>query len=371
MARNPSPAKTRIGLRDVAAAAKVCVMTVSLALRGNPRISSPTRERIKRVAQELGYQPDPELSRLMNHLRVSRTTRGRLGIAIVDFYPRADFPENAYNSKVRATALRRAGELGIAVTAMHLADYHGDLTKLVKVLRTRGIEGALLLPSIVPMGLDTTVVWDGISVVTTSKSILAPRFHCIVPNQFGNMMKMFDTLRGAGCSRVCAVFDELFDERTGRSFTAAVSWHRQEELMLVVPQGMESSDRAALVADWIGRHRPDAVFAQSDAVAAAVPLLRKLKPRWPMQLVGLGAHNSSGFSYIDEHADQIGACAVDQLGGMMYYHETGIPEHPRTTLIEGELVLVRPKGERLPLPLVGPAGGRKQGGFNPPSIGKR
>ena len=37
----------------------------------------------------------------------------------------------------------------------------------------------------------------------------------------------------------------------------------------------------------------------------------------------------------------VGSAAIDLLGGMMYYHETGIPAHPRTTLIEGKLILSR------------------------------
>ena len=351
-----SPAKARVGLREVAAAANVCVMTVSLALRGNPRISAPTRERIKRVADQLGYHPDPELSRLMNHLRVSRTTRGKLGIAIVDFYPRADFPDNAYNAKVRAAAMQRANELGLGVTPMHLADYGSNLANLVKVIRARGLEGALLRPLLVPAQLDTSVNWEGISVVATSKSILAPRFHCVLPNQFGNMMRVFETTRAASCRKVCAVFDEFFDERTGHHFTAAVSWNRQSEAMLIVPQGLERDDRVSLVTDWIERHRPDVVFAQSDAVPAAIPQLRKIRPAWPLQLIGLGEHNSRGYSYLDECAELVGASAVNTLGGMMYYHETGIPASPRTTLIEGKLVLARRPGSRLAFPVAAGAG---------------
>ena len=87
MPRSFPQARVRVGLREVAAAANVCVMTVSLALRDNPRISAGTRDRIKRLAAELGYHPDPELSRLMNHLRASRTARGRIGVALIDFYP--------------------------------------------------------------------------------------------------------------------------------------------------------------------------------------------------------------------------------------------------------------------------------------------
>ena len=51
-------------------------MTVSLALRDSPKISAVTRERIRKIALQLGYQPDPELSRLLKHLRLSRTAQG-------------------------------------------------------------------------------------------------------------------------------------------------------------------------------------------------------------------------------------------------------------------------------------------------------
>src|SRR5215211_5116499 len=119
MTRSFPQAKVRVGLREVAAVAKVCVMTVSLAPRDNPRISTGTRDRIKRLAAELGYHPDPELSRLMNHLRASRTARGKIGIAVIDFHPTAGFVENVYNAKIRLGATRRAEELGFSITPMH------------------------------------------------------------------------------------------------------------------------------------------------------------------------------------------------------------------------------------------------------------
>jgi DNA-binding LacI/PurR family transcriptional regulator len=351
MPRSFPQTKARIGLRDVAAAAKVCVMTVSLALRDNPRISAGTRDRIKRLAAELGYHPDPELSRLMNHLRSSRTARGKIGIAVVDFYPTAGFVENVYNAKMRLGAERRADELGFSITTMHAVDYHHSLPNLLKVIRARGLEGALLMPSVVPMELDTSVNWNGISVVSTSKSILVPRFHCIVPNQFGNTMRLLETLESAGHRRICAVFDEFFDERTAHNFTAAVNWRTRDRATLFVPQAAPDSDRAELVAGWLAQQRPDAVFAQSNAVAKALPRLRQAHPQVKFHIISLGAHNSDGFSYLDERADLIGAGAIDLLGGMMYYHETGIPPHPRTTLIDGKLVLSRKTVGRIsPLP---------------------
>ena len=95
-------------------------------------------------------------------------------------------------------------------------------------------------------------------------TLLAPRFHCIVPNQFGNTMRVLETLQRQGHHRICAVFDELFDERTAHNFTAAVNW-KPGRSTLFVPQAASNSDRAELVAGWIATQRPDAVFAQSDA----------------------------------------------------------------------------------------------------------
>lgn len=348
MPRSYPSAKARVGLREVAAAAQVCVMTVSLALRDNPRISGPTRDRVKRIAGELGYHPDPELSRLMNHLRASRTALGKIGVAIIDFYPDAGYVENVYNARLRLGAQRRAAELGFSLTTIHGADYSLNLARILKVLRARGLEGALLLPSVVPLELDTAVSWKGLSVVSTSKSILAPRFHCVVPNQFGNTMRLLETLERNGRRRICAVFDEFFDERTAHNFTAAFNWKPRDRATLVVAQAMTPEEKVALVTRWIAEQQPDAVFAQSAVVGEALPALRRHRPRLNFQIIGLGAHNSAGFSYLDERADLVGAGAIELLGGMMYYHETGIPTHPRTTLIDGKLVLSRKVVGRVP-----------------------
>src|SRR5687767_1931302 len=61
---NPPP---RISMRDLAARLGVTHVTVSMALRDNPRVSPATRERVKKLADELGYRPDPMLSALATY----------------------------------------------------------------------------------------------------------------------------------------------------------------------------------------------------------------------------------------------------------------------------------------------------------------
>ncbi|HRE80762.1 MAG TPA: LacI family DNA-binding transcriptional regulator [Opitutaceae bacterium] len=329
--------RDRVGLRAIAEAAGVCLMTVSLSLRHSPKISEVTRKRVHRIAHQLGYRPDPELSRLMRHLRTSRISPGTTGIALVDFQPEQGPPEHAYSKSIREGVAFQASRLGMSVSTFHGTDYRLNPARVLHVIRSRGINGIILLPSPVPMDFDSSLDWHGLSVVSTSNSIRSPRFHYIVPNQFGNMMRLIEDAQAKGCRKVGSIFDEVFDQRTHHHFTAALTWHGHGRRILVTPQDLPEAAKRKRITDWLGRHQPDAVFVQCDSAAETVRRLRGQPERARFRVMGLGPHNRGGFSYLDERADLIGIAAVDVLAGMITYHETGIPSHARTVLIEGEL----------------------------------
>lgn len=52
------PASREVSVREVARLAKVSPATVSLVINDNPRISSATKQRVRRVMEELGYRPN-------------------------------------------------------------------------------------------------------------------------------------------------------------------------------------------------------------------------------------------------------------------------------------------------------------------------
>ena len=54
-------------LNDVAERAGVSRALVSIVMRDAPGASEQTRERVRRVADELGYRPDPRARRLREH----------------------------------------------------------------------------------------------------------------------------------------------------------------------------------------------------------------------------------------------------------------------------------------------------------------
>ena len=51
--------RRRIGIKDVALQAGVSITTVSHALSGKGRLTDETRERVRRIASDLGYTPHP------------------------------------------------------------------------------------------------------------------------------------------------------------------------------------------------------------------------------------------------------------------------------------------------------------------------
>jgi LacI family transcriptional regulator len=77
-------------MSDLAAAAGVSKMTVSLALRGHQKISPATRKRIQELAEKMGYRPNPLVQTLMANLRSTRPARYHSTIAWVTAFPTRD-----------------------------------------------------------------------------------------------------------------------------------------------------------------------------------------------------------------------------------------------------------------------------------------
>src|SRR5688500_4585380 len=81
--RTAPVAKRYCTLADIAAAAKVHVTTVSLALRDHPSIPPVTRARIRAMAREFGYQRDPLIDALNFHRARRHHQTRRVGSAFV------------------------------------------------------------------------------------------------------------------------------------------------------------------------------------------------------------------------------------------------------------------------------------------------
>src|SRR4249919_791376 len=87
------PGGRSVGIRDVARAAGVSITTVSHALNDKPGVSEGTRRRVREVADQLGYRPDPR----GRHLASGRTGLVALTVSVPTGVrtPVAEFAHNA------------------------------------------------------------------------------------------------------------------------------------------------------------------------------------------------------------------------------------------------------------------------------------
>jgi DNA-binding LacI/PurR family transcriptional regulator len=108
--------------------------TVSLALRGSPRISPAMRERVRAEADGAGYRPDPALRAL-----VRRRWRepGQLTFAYLGEEP--DPNVEMYYTAAR----RRCAELGIDLWYLHWPEGEGEDERVQRLLARRRVSGIL------------------------------------------------------------------------------------------------------------------------------------------------------------------------------------------------------------------------------------
>lgn len=332
----PVPAEpSRVGIRDVAKAAAVSIMTVSLALRNHPKISAATRERVQRLAREIGYRPDPEITRLMTRLHV-RKSAGLAPMAIVDVSSSRSAEKSDYSVHVREGAVRRARELGYSEACFHRMDYDGDLRRLLSVIRHRGIEGVLLLPPVTPVELDPFLDWSGLSVIAATYAVTPWRFHLVVPNHFIDMCTLLALLEAHGFTRIGAVLQDNFEARTHHQLTGAFALHGHRGRILRVPDPQNL--RPSIIASWLKEAQPDVLICPFSAQLRAALPKRSPRNRPLPEIVSLRSDDASTRFYWDELPADIGSHAASLLAGMMTHHETGLPASPRTSMIHGRFV---------------------------------
>lgn len=326
-------------LRSLAAEAGVSAMTVSLALRNRPEVSAATRRRIQRLAAARGYRPDPEVARLMQHLRTRGPLRYQAGIAaLMQAWPREILATSPYAAGLRAGLEERAEALGYGFDLLHIDDYPSG-RRLEQVLLSRGVRGLVVMPLRTPGSLDGLLDWSRFSVVSVASSLISPRFHGVSPSHFDNMLRACRELTATGHRRIGLAIPRQWATRVLHRWTGGIAWQNEHGgTEPVVPYlGDEPGLRldARRLARWLRDQRPDAVVAEQwdDALVAEVitPLPRRARPT----LVTMNWPTPGADAGIDQQPREIGRVAADLLTGMITRNERGVPPRPHGTLVDG------------------------------------
>jgi DNA-binding LacI/PurR family transcriptional regulator len=328
------PEPKRPSQSDVARAAGVSPMTVSLSLRNHASIPERTRTRIRQVADDLGYKPDPLIGKLMQQLRLGGRRRANFSLCLLA--PRPAQAGRTYQGLIAEGAKRAAEELGYFFDSVEIDEAFKHPERLRRMLYSRGIEGIILAPLFPPADLSSLLDWSRFSVVATSHSVLGPMTHRVVPNQFANALLLGQEMNRRGHRRLGLLIDRDLDERTGHRLDAAIQWLNHENGVrdLETLRWETAMPSPAALERWFKRHRPDVIITDSaynlESFMHKVPVLKAVTMATTSTI-----DPEPRFDAILENPEAVGAAAVELLSVLFQRGERGLPQVPRTIMISG------------------------------------
>jgi len=327
----------RITLAMVAKETGYTVATVSMALRNRPQVNAQTRELIQQAAAEMGYVPDPQLSRLMFKLRDSKSRQGTEALGYIT-------SKNAQNRRgnphvqagydvLKATAEAK----GFVLEEFFLPDYETHPGRLERICRHRGIQG-LVFSGIEPGDAFPEFKLDRFSLATSGRTVHLP-IHRACQDQYADTQVLLQQLQGRGYRRLGMILPHSSDLRVNSLFSAAfrVFQSQQPEENRMEPEFCHEMSREALV-DWVRRTQPDGIVFHAPNTKTMRGWLEEEGIHVPED-IALAAldlpPDEPGSTGMVQNSHAVAEATVDLVVNQIIRNQTGFPAAPRVVLIEG------------------------------------
>jgi DNA-binding LacI/PurR family transcriptional regulator len=320
-----------VTMADVARVAGVSLTTVSRALSGNGRLNLRTRERVREVAAQLGYQPNP----------VARTLAGgRSGVIAIAFsLPKPDpgaLAGIAYFNDTIHAATQRALAHDYALVV-------GPPTPHVDVWSRVAVDGVVVVDAIPGDPVVADLRRRGTKLVFIGRDPDgSPDDHCVDADYGAGTRAVLDHLRECRGSRIGLITSDLGESFTADCTDAYLAWCAEQGLPPLI--GTVPSDRMRTRHGASQAYRvagaPDAVFVLDEVILQ--PLCSYLTqrglrvPEDVLIAVAADAESYCGSTPITTlalKAEESAALAVDALIDLI----NGYPPVERLQLVSTEL----------------------------------
>jgi len=335
-----------VRLRDIAEKVGVSRMTVSLALRGNPRVAAETREKVRKIAKEMGYKPNPQISTLMSEVAKTHYVDSGEHLAFLTSHTTEQgWKKQEHIVNYFEGAHERASEYGYVLEPLWIHDPRSSPQKMVKMMWSRGIKGALIAPlgpkAVIDNRRTLDFDWNRFAVVEMDETLDTPKLICARHNHFNGMLLLLHEMESLGYRRIGLTMSRITESRTRhRWYSSYMFWSHVRGMEDDLPILFYDELDASITEKWIRKYRLDAVASVEDVLAE--------------QLVarGLNIPGDIGFCVLDrpdkvegyplsgisQNSRLIGQSATDILMGLVRRGELGVPNHPSQWICNGSWI---------------------------------
>lgn len=325
---------TKATLAEIAQTIGVSKMTVSRALRGERHVNSALAAEIRATAERLGYIPDPEVARLMTHLRQSRSIQSRQTLAFLWSEPSPVRTRTPWSRLLVSGATQRAAELGYQLESFELLP--GGLTsaRLASILEHRGIRGLIIAPLLSRSRGHLRLPWEKFSTVVIGLGHTSPALNRVHHHHFLGMMTALRQLRRAGYQRIGFCASSVLDKRMFGAWSASFLVHHPLGAspaagLMHLPREVQ---RSAFL-KWCASARPEVIL---DSGANLFSWLHSLPENRRPSLATLSwSAEQPEIPGLDQRPEALGRAAIDQLSSQLHQNEHGIPACAKTLMLEG------------------------------------
>lgn len=329
---------SRVTLGAIARRAGVHLSTVSLALRNSPKLRPEMIARIRKVADELGYRPDPALAALVAHRKGVHVAAYQSTLAWLDNWPMHGMrlrDITVFNDYFLG-ARERAASFGYKLEEFFMREPGIHPARMASILRSRNIQGIVVPPQEYD-GLNFDFDFSDFSAVTLGYSLRPARLHVVTNHQFRAIQLLVNKLHELGYRRIglciCLDWDNKVNHGYSSGFYAAqAALGVKKTIPPFLPKGINPTN----FRQWLEQCRPDAIITQGIA-REMVGWLRSFGVSVPgdVGVANLSAHPSEpDIAGSNQNDRLIGATAVDVLASMLQRNERGLPDHIVYTLVD-------------------------------------
>jgi LacI family transcriptional regulator len=355
MPPNGALIRHRVTQTDVARVAGVHNTTVSLSLRNCPSIPEATRRRIRVIADEMGYYPDPTLQALVAYRKGCISNRPRETLAYVtNWGTRWGWRTLPVHERAYLGAQGKAAELGYRLEHFWLGEPGMNQRRMSSMLYHRGIKGVLVAAHTESSDELAEIDWSRLSAIKIGCFPRGPALHRVIDDDGGMFRLAMRRIQTAGYERVGLVMGPGWDESAEQAWSLGflaeqgslasngripifrLPLNRQDQVSRLA--SWQCPGQLAALDRWYQEYRPEIVLGCSPMVLGLLGQLHLVVPR-DVSYVDLCLECvDSGIAGVLQNREIAGAVATAMLVGQLQHNLCGTPAVATSTMVDGTWV---------------------------------